>query len=599
MQGTEDRDNLDLQAFKKFRRFYFTAIIIIVATLLLIQFVTQRQLQNQLNDSHIVNIAGRQRMLSQKIVKEVLYLFQAEGDHSKSKERLLKDVNTFSEAHQNLQDIQHRLGDLTRQDKELKKQFHALNSSQNQLVNLVDELVFVDSLVSIDRVRKKLELLSAAENRFLHQMDDIVFRLDDLSKAKVTNLKKLNYALLIIVLLVLLLEGIFLFKPLSIQIKKLVSNLIVAQKKTENELNQVNHLYQAKESLLQELQGLYYAIDNAALFISIGQDNQVIHISKKFARLLEIDASSATATIEELLTVEEAEQEKLKNLLARKQNSVWFEEIQITTLKGRKIWLEVSIISINQINNDQNALILCNDITVRKESQDEIDKLNKQKFEREIQSQKNQASQIVEAQEEERKRIAKDIHDGIGQTLTALKFNLESIDVKNIEKVQVKVDRLKGLLSSLIKEVRTVTFNLTPPELQDFGIVATLQKLVQQLNNFTGKEIYFQNKTDFNGRFDSLVEINLYRVVQEAVNNALKYANSNCIIVSLSHSKDKLSIVIDDDGVGFDMALLKTKENGVGMGLFFMRERIHYINGRIFISSSPGNGTRITINIDL
>ncbi len=599
MQDTADRDNVDLQAFKKFRKIYFTAIIIIVVTLLLIQFVTQQQLKNQLNDSRIVNIAGRQRMLSQKIVKEALYLYQDKTVQAKDIQNLQNNVSTFSTAHENLQDVQHTLGDLTKNDDKLKQQFLNLNASQKELVHIVEELYLKDSLSHVANVYKKLSLLKEAEQNFLHQMDEIVFRLDHLSKTKVTNLRKLNYVLLFIVLLVLLLEGVFLFQPLTIQIKKLISRLVISQKKTENKLTQVNHLYRAKESLLQELQGLYYAIDNAALFISIGQDNQVIHISKKFAQLLDVDTASAAATIEELLTVEEVEQEKLKNLLERKQNTVWFEEIPITTLKGRKIWLEVSIISMNQMNNDQNALILCNDITVRKESQNEIDKLNKQKFEREIQSQKNQASQIVEAQEEERKRIAKDIHDGIGQTLTALKFNLEAIDVNNTEKAQIKVDRLKGLLSSLIKEVRTVTFNLTPPELHDFGIVATLQKLAQQLHNFTGKEIYFQNKTGFNGRFDSLVEINLYRVVQEAVNNALKYANSNCIIVSLSHSKDKLSIVIDDDGVGFDVDLLETKENGVGMGLFFMRERIHYINGRIFISSSQGKGTRITINIDL
>jgi len=96
-----------------------------------------------------------------------------------------------------------------------------------------------------------------------------------------------------------------------------------------------------------------------------------------------------------------------------------------------------------------------------------------------------------------------------------------------------------------------------------------------------------------------LTETNLYRVVQEAVNNALKYAESNYILIILSHSIDKLSIVIDDDGKGFDYHNLIKESEESGMGLFFMKERISYIEGRLFINSEKNEGTRITINIDL
>jgi signal transduction histidine kinase len=83
------------------------------------------------------------------------------------------------------------------------------------------------------------------------------------------------------------------------------------------------------------------------------------------------------------------------------------------------------------------------------------------------------------------------------------------------------------------------------------------------------------------------------------VNNSLKYSNANYILISLSHSKDKLSIVVDDDGKGFDTNEVHLTDKESGLGLFFMRERISYINGRIFIISEKDKGTRITINIDL
>ncbi|WFO15106.1 ATP-binding protein [Cellulophaga baltica 4] len=115
----------------------------------------------------------------------------------------------------------------------------------------------------------------------------------------------------------------------------------------------------------------------------------------------------------------------------------------------------------------------------------------------------------------------------------------------------------------------------------------------------TGKNILFENKTEKFIRFDSLAETNIYRVAQEAVNNAIKYAEANYILLSIKYTDNVLSIVIDDDGKGFDETILdkmpKNNSEG-GMGLFYMRERISYINGRLFINSIPGEGTRVTIN---
>ncbi|MGY8915220.1 MAG: sensor histidine kinase, partial [Flavobacteriales bacterium] len=247
----------------------------------------------------------------------------------------------------------------------------------------------------------------------------------------------------------------------------------------------------------------------------------------------------------------------------------------------------------------QSILILCSDITERKKNQLKIEQLTKEKYEESIKQKQIQASQIVEGQEEERKRIAKDIHDGIGQMLTALKFNIESINLENIEKAAEKIAYLKTLTTDLIKGVRTATFNLTPPELSDHGIFPALQKMATELTKLTGKNILFENKSEENIRFDSLAETNIYRVTQEAVNNAIKYAEANYILVTINFRDGILSVVIDDDGKGFDDTILEKKPDNSsegGMGLFFMRERMSYINGRLFINSILGKGTRVTIN---
>src|SRR5690606_18729403 len=169
----------------------------------------------------------------------------------------------------------------------------------------------------------------------------------------------------------------------------------------------------------------------------------------------------------------------------------------------------------------------------------------------------------------------------------------------NIDNTNEKIEQLKSLTSEIIRGVRTATFNLSPPELADYGIAASLSKLGRELTKFTGIEIITVNKTDFNLRLEPLVEINLYRIIQEAVNNAIKYAEASQIIISISHSEDMLSIIIDDNGKGFDPDNVKPQEEHGGMGLTFMKERIAYISGRLFISSSEKVGTRVTLNIPM
>jgi signal transduction histidine kinase len=303
--------------------------------------------------------------------------------------------------------------------------------------------------------------------------------------------------------------------------------------------------------------------------------------------------------LSEILTTDEGQQQYLMEVLKNNRKTIRTEEIRIKNLVGEELWLDMSIIPMLQNSMHQSILILCSDITERKRTQQRMEQLTKENYEENIRQKQLQASQIVEGQEEERKRIAKDIHDGIGQMLTALKFNIESINLDNQEKTAEKIAYLKILATDLIKGVRTATFNLTPPELGDHGIFPALQKMVGELSKLTGKTILFENKAGDNIRFDSLAETNIYRVAQEAVNNAIKYAEANYILLSINYSGGILSVVIDDDGKGFDDTILdkmpKNNSEG-GMGLFFMKERISYINGRLFINSVPGKGTRVTIN---
>lgn len=381
--------------------------------------------------------------------------------------------------------------------------------------------------------------------------------------------------------------------------QKVILLIIKSKVYNKEQISELKEQYVLKESAYQELENLNFVIDNAALFASAKLDGTITYMSKKFCDLLGLNKKEIRGTIERLLTVNEGQQQNLNDLFKATRQKIWIGEIELETRKREKIWLEITIIPINQALGKTGLFILGNDITERKSSQEVIDKIKEVEFENQVQLQKDRASLIVEAQEEERKRIAKDIHDGIGQILTALKFSVESINVSNPVSAEKKINDLKIVFGQLIKDVRAVTFSLTPPELIHHGIVPALKKMTDEITKLSGKNVLFENKTNFEKRFDSLTETNLYRVTQEAINNALKYSKADYILVTASHTKDILSIVIDDNGVGFDVNVPKNSEKGLGMGLFFMKERVHYVNGRLFINSVIGEGTRITINIPL
>jgi two-component system sensor histidine kinase DegS len=381
--------------------------------------------------------------------------------------------------------------------------------------------------------------------------------------------------------------------------QKLIAILIESNIYNKAQIEELKEQYELKEQAYQELESLNYVMDNAALFASVKWDGTVLYMSKKFSDLLGLDKKEIRGSIEHLLTQKEGQQQNLKDLFQSTRQKMWAGEVELTTKAHKKLWLEISLIPTNQGQGKQSLFLLGNNVTKRKEIQDEVDRVQQIDYENLVQLQKDQASKIVEAQEEERKRIAKDIHDGIGQILTALKFSVESINLENRENSAKKLQDLKVVFGQLIKDVRAVTFSLTPPELSDHGIVPALKKMTEEISKLSGKNIFFENKTDFQKRFDSLTETNLYRVAQEAVNNSLKYANSTFVLVSVSHTKDLLSIVIDDNGAGFDVDAVEASEKGLGMGLFFMKERVKYVNGRLFVNSTIGEGTRITINIPL
>ena len=603
MADQKHQPPLDTATFLRIRKWYILALSGIALLIIIAQILIQQHLTSQLSDSRVINVAGRQRAYSQKLVKEALILTELEEGINKEQvlSELRRTLEVWKVSHQGLQFGNDSLGLPVEDDTEILALFEEIRPHHNAMVAATESMLsqIEDPSKAVPQgFYGNVKILLDNERQFLRLMDTIVNGYDQRSKEHLQQLKVKEYALLVVALLILLGEMLFIFRPLSLHIRNTISNLLQSQRRSEKDAQAIKNLYEEKERSLQALQELNFVIDNAALFASIKKDGAVVFISRKFRELLGYKEEEPNKPFSELLTTDEGQQQYLREILKSNRNSIRTEEIRIRTAKGEELWLDMSIIPMPHSRMQQSILLLCSDITEKKKTQMKVEQLTRQNYEESIRQKQQQASQIVEGQEEERKRIAKDIHDGIGQMLTALKFNIESINLKNKEKTAEKIQYIKDLTSDLIKGVRTATFNLTPPELSDHGIVPALQKMTAELSRLTGKNILFENRTEENIRLDSLVETNIYRVVQEAVNNAIKYAEAGYILVAINYTDGMLSIMVDDDGKGFD-DIVPEEPGHVsegGMGLFFMKERVSYINGRLFINSVKGKGTRVTIN---
>lgn len=209
------------------------------------------------------------------------------------------------------------------------------------------------------------------------------------------------------------------------------------------------------------------------------------------------------------------------------------------------------------------------------------------------------AISIIEAQEEERKRLSRDIHDGTAQMLANILLRTGLIEKVFREKGESEArEEWKALKDSVrltLIEVRRVIYNLRPMDLDDLGIVPALQKYLETIGGFEkGISVDFQS-IGKEKRLQSNLEASAFRLIQESVTNAIKHGKPTDILVKIEWHKDMLNIIVKDNGIGFDMNEVKDKS----FGLISMRERIDLLKGTMKINSNENEGTKILFQIPL
>lgn len=206
---------------------------------------------------------------------------------------------------------------------------------------------------------------------------------------------------------------------------------------------------------------------------------------------------------------------------------------------------------------------------------------------------------IIKAQEEERKRVAREIHDGPAQSMANIvmraEFCLKLLE-KDPTKVQDELYNLMELVRQSLKDVRKIIFDLRPMVLDDLGLVPALKRYIEHY----AKEYGIFVETSVLGRerrLDSSLEVALFRVVQESLTNIKKHASADQVVIKIEFLRDKVNVLIRDNGCGFDKDKVLSEKQYEGFGLLGMKERIQLLKGNLNIKTAPGKGTEINLSV--
>jgi len=261
-------------------------------------------------------------------------------------------------------------------------------------------------------------------------------------------------------------------------------------------------------------------------------------------------------------------------------------ETRLVKKDGSIIHCYIQICALNPSDPDKGVIVAVMDITDRKLAEEHIHTLTQQ---------------LMKAQENERQMISRELHDRVGQDLSTLRIGLDTlIDNQSgvLPETRQRVWGLSKMLQDSIMAIRDISYDLRPPSLDQLGLVQTLLQYCKDFSEKTGLSVDFTSAGMEHLRLDFDTEINLYRLIQEGLNNIKKHAYANRVTIRLISSFPKIILRIEDDGKGFDLEKrLITAQNEKRMGLRSMKERVSLLNGAMRIQSHPGKGTKILIEV--
>jgi len=602
--NTEPNSNSALK-FRHLGTWYSLALSAIAIVSIVGQVLIQRHLRDQFSDSQVVNIAGRQRMLSQKITKNVLFL--KDDQPAAERDQIFNELEQATSLWRTSQ-LGLQLGNdslhLPSVNSErivalFQKIEQPFSSIYNSALHIISNLSR-DKLAPVTVLEADIRIIHNQEARFLSGMDAIVRQYALEANEKIDSLRTMEYFLFFISLFVITMEVLFIFRPTAIQVSKTVKKLRASERNSRKLLKEVGALYTSLEKSYEQLSVINQPVENPRLYAKADKGGNVTYISDTFMLLAGNTIADKAHRLSDLFPGIPEPNDWMDEVVETvSEENEWKGELKFQGSGAKEYWVDLIIQPVYQGQDQvEELLVMGSNMTHRKHAEHNMNRKNRAEIEKMVNQQKFRSVLILEGQEEERKRIAMDIHDGIGQMLTSLKYQIESIDLKMTDTANKKIAEVDHLIKDIIKEVRRVTFNLKPTVLGD--LQAALHVFIQEISKLTDIKLNFKTSGTLE-RLPQKIENNIFRIIQEAINNAIKYSGAEKIDVVLQHTDATLLLVVKDEGRGFDPKLVEARNTNIesGRGFFNMYERTGYINGKLDIQSGPGEGTTVALSVPL
>ncbi|HLR65978.1 MAG TPA: PAS domain-containing protein [Virgibacillus sp.] len=325
---------------------------------------------------------------------------------------------------------------------------------------------------------------------------------------------------------------------------------------------------------VSELADFKFALEASSIVAITNQRGEITYANDKFCRLSKYSQEELIGQDHNIINSGYHPPEFFEDLWQTiETGNVWQGEIKNRGKDGSTYWVDTTVVPfLDENGQPYQYLAIRHEITKRKEFEDEL---------------KVMMTRIMEVQEEERKLLSRELHDSLGQNLYSHQITVNRLKA---EMSHPLLDQMEAETIEMMKEVRGMSWELRPSVLDDLGLIPAIRSYIQYFND------YYWISTEFDSsltrRLSLEKETAIYRIIQEAMTNIRKHAKTNEICIAIRELDDGVCVMIKDEGKGFDMDRVVRS-----VGLFSMEERARAVGGELSISSKPGSGTSIILDI--
>jgi PAS domain S-box-containing protein len=325
---------------------------------------------------------------------------------------------------------------------------------------------------------------------------------------------------------------------------------------------------------MQELIDIKFALDESSIVAITDSRGTITYINDQFSQISKYPKEELLGQDHRILNSGYHPNSFFKEMWKTiGSGKVWKGEIRNRAKDGTFYWVDTTIVPFtNEKGKPYQYLAIRYEITERKRVEQELQKM---------------MTTIIDVQEEERKRLSRNLHDGIGQNLYS---HLITINRLLSEMDHPLLEQMQKEATQLIEEIRDISWELRPSVLDDLGLVPAIRSFLSRFSENYHIDVYFE--CVLYRRLDISIELTIYRIIQEALTNIRKYAAVCDAAVTIREMDQIVRVMIEDKGKGFEL-----DSQSRGVGLFSMDERTRAVGGELTINSSPGKGTRIILEV--